>query len=172
MGRRRTPQKVVPFTGIIKRKDFTSDDFIDMLKDVFCEEVIFSEIIPFSHTEYYKEEMGENLERLWIGFLTILSPENSHLWKVITNSIENLFKRDGKRQVNIDPGYVSLNGVVLFTTKNYTHRLYMGNGIYGELTLFYRKGSFHPFEWTYPDYREKVALDFFCKLRSFLKDEI
>ena len=167
-----TEPMIVPFVGIIKKKDFNIEILLPFLTSLFSKNVVFSKTIPFSFTDYYEKEMGKNLERLWIGFLKTFPLENSHIWKIVTNSIENFFKEDNKRTVNIDPGYLSLNNIILFTTKNYTHRFYLGQSIYGEVTLIYKKGKLNKLEWTYPDYTEQIAIDFFNKLREFLKNAI
>ena len=71
-----------------------------------------------------------------------------------------------RRRVNLDPGYVSLSKMVLATTKDYSHRIYLGQGIYAEVTLHYRHGAFHPWEWTYPDYASQRYLDIFGHIRD------
>ena len=74
--------------------------------------------------------------------------------------------------VNIDPGYVTLSKLVLATTKDYSHRIYIGKGIYGEVTLQYTKGTFTPFPHTYPDYQTRIAIEFFNQVRDFVKKNI
>ena len=70
--------------------------------------------------------------------------------------------------MNVDPGYVAPSRLVLATTKDYSHRIYIGNGIYAEVTLIFRKGTWTPLDWTYPDYRTELALDFFLRVREVL----
>ncbi|MFN4132318.1 MAG: DUF4416 family protein, partial [Caldimicrobium sp.] len=78
----------------------------------------------------------------------------------------------GKRRVNLDPGYLSLSKVVLSTFKDYSHRLYLGRSVYGEVTLIFREGSFQPLPWTYPDYKNEKVIEVFNKARSFYKERI
>jgi hypothetical protein len=93
--------------------------------------------------------------------------------KHLTNELERLWSMGGKhRQVNLDPGYLDLAKVVLATTKDYTHRLYIGAGMYAEVTLRYHRNSYQPWEWTYPDYREATALTFFNQLREVYKEQL
>ena len=73
------------------------------------------------------------------------------------------------RTVNIDPGYITLSKLVLASTKDYSHRIYIGKGIYAETTLRFIHGSFKPIDTTYPDYRTQLAIDFFNRTRDFLK---
>jgi hypothetical protein len=74
--------------------------------------------------------------------------------------------------VNIDPGYIARDKLVLATTKDFFHRLYLGKGIYGEVTLHFQKGAVRHFSWTYPDYRDKGVQDFLIKVRAELAGKI
>ena len=88
---------------------------------------------------------------------------------LISHDIEKTFSLDGRRQINIDPGYVTLAKVVLSSKKNYSHRIYLGKGVYGELELFYKDGRFNPLPYTYYDYRDDTVLPIFLKARDLLK---
>ena len=73
------------------------------------------------------------------------------------------------RPINIDPGYVSYSKIILASAKNFSHRIYLRSGIYAEVTLNYRRDKgWQFFDWTYPDYKEKAALDFFTLARNRL----
>ena len=139
------------------------------ISEYFGNIVLQSESFPFRETDYYHAEMGENLSRIWIGFDRFLEPEKLVDVKLECNSMElNRYSLSGKRQVNLDPGYITLGKVVLASTKNNQHRLYLGKGIYGEVTLRYRKKRFESWEWTYADYKRKEAMQFFIQLRNIL----
>lgn len=133
-----------------------------------------SEIIPFSHSRYYESEMGPGLVRQWVLTDRMIGQDEIGAIKLRTNDIEDLARSaiDGEssepgRSVNIDPGYLTLAKVVLATTKDHSHRLYLGHGIYAEVTLAYHAGKgFGPMPWTYPDHREPVALTFFGDARA------
>ena len=116
-----------------------------------------SELLPFDHTTYYAPEFGPHLVRRIWAFVTLIDPAALSAIKVRSNEIEAHWAVEGKRQVNLDPGYVSSAKLVLATTKNHGHRIYLGQGIYAEVTLQYRglpsEGkAFQPWPWTYPDY--------------------
>ncbi|MGD0236402.1 MAG: DUF4416 family protein [Syntrophorhabdales bacterium] len=115
---------------------------------------------PFFHSDYYEREMGKNLSRYFLLFEPLASREQLPEVKLRTNEVEACHARQGNRTVNIDPGYIALEQVVLATTKGYAHRLYLGNGIFGDLTLIFENGGYHGLPWTYPDYRsdEIIAL--------------
>jgi len=111
-----------------------------------------SSILPFDYTKYYEREMGASLLRRFIAFETLVKPETLPDIKMTTNTIEEGFSKEGKRNVNIDPGYLSPAHLILATGKAFTHRPYLRNGIYADLTLMYRHNTFEPLQWTYPDY--------------------
>ena len=124
-----------------------------------------SQVIPFTYTKYYEKEIGTNLLRQFISFEKIIDPVELSRIKVNTNNIENVMAVDGKRQINIDPGYITLAKLILATTKDRDHRIYLDNGIYAEITLHYTKKDFRPFSWTYPDYTTEEYIDIFNKIR-------
>ena len=89
-----------------------------------------------------------------------------------TNDIEASLAKNGMRTVNIDPGYISLENTILATTKGYAHRIYIGKGIYGDLTLIYNAGTYRSLEWTYPDYGEDDIISLFNGWRGVLKKKL
>lgn len=129
-----------------------------------------SAIFPWEVTDYYAEEMGGVLRRGFVSFARLASPEGLPEIKLSTQGIEAeyLWTRGGKRgrQVNIDPGYLDAGKVVLASTKNAAHRLYLRSGIYGEVTLLYRSGFYHPLDTTYADYRWPQTIAFFGEVRG------
>lgn len=126
----------------------------------------------FDRTTYYAREMGWPLHRRFITFQTLVRPEDLVDIKLETNSIEQRHLHEGNRQVNIDPGYISLERLVLATGKNYTHRIYLAKGIYADLTLIFNKGSFRPLQWTYRDYSDPGIIAFFNEIRERYKRQI
>ncbi len=126
-----------------------------------------SEPLPFRFTDYYEGEMGKNLWRRMVSFEPLVSPERTVPVKLWTNRLENrnLNERGGRR-INVDPGYLDGAKFVLVTGKDYSHRLYLGEGIYGEVTLIFQKGGFSPLPWTYPDYASEPLLGIIDLLRK------
>lgn len=123
----------------------------------------------FPYTTYYDAEMGKGIRRQTASFLNLVAPGSLPDIKLQTNKIETRFLHNGKRQVNIDPGLLSPERFVLATGKNFTHRIYLRDGIYADLTLIYRKGAYRPLPWTYPDYREPEFLHYLEILRKKLR---
>lgn len=130
-----------------------------------------SDMAPFrfSFTNYYEEEMGTGLWKTVRIFSAPRDPFDLADIKVQTNAIEAaLAAPGGKRRVNLDPGYLTLAKVVLATTKDFSHRIYLRGGVYAEVTLSARDGAFQPHPWTYPDYKQESVRQFFWKARNLL----
>ncbi len=125
-----------------------------------------SEIMDFNYTRYYEEEMGSPLYRQFISFQELVDPGSLAPRKLFTNSLENELAADGKRRINIDPGYLAPAKLVLATTKDRAHRIYLRDGIYAEVTLLYYRGRFTPLPWTYPDYRTSGYHQYFLQVRE------
>ncbi len=117
-----------------------------------------SQILPFDFTAYYTAEMGPNLKRKFISFLELIDPANLAEVKLFTNALEAELSEEGTRRINLDPGYISTGKLVLATTKDRQHRIYLGQGIYAEVTLRWKRRGFEAWEWTYPDYRTSEYL--------------
>ena len=129
-------------------------------------------LLPFLSTSYYDRELGTPIQRKFYSFTVLRSPEGLYRMKVQTNELEKRFSRDGRRRVNIDPGYLEFPKVLLFTTKNFSHRIYLGEGIFAEVTLSYKGKEYLFFPWTYPDYKSPEYLDFFYKMRADYKKQL
>ena len=121
---------------------------------------------PFHHTGYYREEMGDNLFKRMIAFTDLIDAGQLPAIKLDTNALEDDHAVDRRRCVNIDPGYICAPRLVLATTKDYAHRLYLGDDIFGDIHLMFREGGFQPQPWTYPDYQEAAVLSFFEQVRD------
>jgi len=125
-----------------------------------------SELFPFDHTEYYAPEFGPNLQRQVLSFAQLIAPSQLPDIKLKSNELEWFLAEEGKRRVNVDPGYVSLGKLVLASTKNHAHRIYLGQGIYAEVTLTYQRGRFRRWPWTYPDYASSQYCALFDEIRE------
>ncbi len=123
-------------------------------------------LLAFDHTCYYGREFGSGLHRQIVAFARLIAPDQIAAVKRMTNQMELTWAVSGRRRVNIDPGYVSLGKLVLATTKDYAHRLYLGQGIYAEVTLQFQKGRFRPGEYTYRDYASEEYIQIFQAIRS------
>ncbi len=130
-----------------------------------------SEPMDFNFTDYYTPEMGPQLLRQWIRFSTLFSADQLARCKLETNMAEILLARqfagNVPRPVNIDPGYVSRSKVVLASTKDHSHRIYLEQGIYAEVTLHWTASGWGESAWTYADHRTPAAGRFFTECRHY-----
>jgi len=129
-----------------------------------------SGISDFTHSDYYRKEMGSGLKRRFLSFQRLVSLKDIYKVKLKTNRLEEKFLKAGKRRVNIDPGYLDHAKLVLLSTKDYIHRIYLNKGIYAEATLFYKDGRFNAWPWTYPDYRSDGYIGIFNSIRELYAD--
>lgn len=148
------PLPVKPICAII----YSSEDYYNKAKLILLKKFgsidFESEAIDFVFTDYYHDEMGLKLWRKIISFKKLISPHRIVDVKLFTIKIEKKFARDNKRIVNIDPGYINEAKLVLATTKDFSHRIYLGRGIFAEVTLRYdKKEGFVSFSTTFPDYK-------------------
>jgi hypothetical protein len=126
----------------------------------------------FDRTRYYEKEMGWPLHRRFVSFKPLIRPEAIVAIKLQTNELERRYLQEGRRKVNIDPGYVGLERLVLATGKNYTHRIHLSKGIYADLTLVFHQGSFQTLAWTYRDYADPVVIGYFNNIRNHYKNQL
>jgi hypothetical protein len=126
---------------------------------------LISPWIPFGYTSYYETEMGAPLWRRVLAFSGWIAQDGLAQIKRQTNALEQRYQAAGRRRVNIDPGYLLLERFVLATGKNFSHRIYIGGGIYADLTLVFRQGGYQPLPWTYPDYADAPLAGFLQRVR-------
>ena len=166
MGQIRIPENVYLVSAVCFREDMVLQNVFDILEAKYGRISYTSEKIKFEHTTYYSEEMGETLYKQYVVFERYIDPALLPDVKHLTNALEEQFSDNGKRTVNIDPGYIELAKLVLASTKNFSHRIYIGNGIYGDVQLYWQHGRFVSNPWTYPDYKDPRVLGFFENIRN------
>ena len=134
-----------------------------------------SPVIPFDFTDYYEPEMGDIIDRVFFSFERLIEADRLPEIKRQTNQLEEELApllQSVKRPVNLDPGYIEQAKVILASTKNFYHRIYLGRGIFGEVTMHFKNNTFQFFPWTYPDYQSKDYQEFFLKLRHIYRSEL
>ena len=172
MGKAREPRPVKLISSLFSANETLLAVARGALADLFGPLDYQSELLPFDHTRYYEREFGAGLLRQIVAFAILIAPERLAEIKHATNDLERTWSVDGRRRVNLDPGYVSLCKLVLATTKDYAHRIYLGQGIYAEVTLQFKHGAFRAFEWTYPDYASPRYLEICTEIRSFYAQQL
>jgi uncharacterized protein DUF4416 len=138
-----------------------------------------SDVIPFDFTDYYEKEMGDLIDRVFFSFERLIEANQLSEIKRQTNQLENELtpllttpRTNVKRPINLDPGYLEQAKVILASTKNFYHRIYLDGGVFGEVTMHFKNNTYQFFPWTYPDYQSKGYLDFFLRVRQIFRSQL
>ena len=170
MGETKPPHPVKLLVGMLAQQAPWLAAAERHLADAFGPIDLASGLIPFDFTDYYTPEMGPGLLRKFVTHERLIPPGDIASVKVATNDIEERLAAelaaDVSRPVNLDPGYLDGSKLVLATTKDYAHRIYLGQGIYAEITLTWQRGAWRPTPWTYRDYQSEPYLAFFAQARA------
>ena len=165
------PQPVKLFIGMLSRDIPLIEQLVDRLSTVFGPVDLEGPLWPWEHTQYYAKEMGQGLKRKFIFFETLIHPGSIADIKLKTIELEKQYPNaQGGRRINLDPGYMDSARLVLASTKDFSHRIYLRSGIYGEVTLLYSGKNYQFLPYTFPDYRTKEYLDLFIEARGLYKD--
>jgi len=170
------PDPVKLIIGILGCDADAVDVAVDMIKARFGPCDIESQAWPFRHTEYYANEMGKEIVKKFVTVEKLIAPDKLAAIKHTTNKMEAklaaVLDNDLSRPVNLDPGYIEPSKLVLASTKNFSHRIYIGKKIWAEVTLIYSKGRWTSFEYTFPDHKEDRYYDFFSQVRDKLVQQL
>jgi hypothetical protein len=132
-----------------------------------------SERFEHRETNYYDATMGTGLKKCFFAFETLADPAELAEWKLTSNQWEREYQQLGKhselRPLNLDPGYLTEAKLVLATTKDRDHRIYLRDGIFAEVTLHFHHGKWEARPWTYPDYQRADYHEFFLRCREVLR---
>jgi len=162
----------VLFVGCLFSFKEIYDASLSVLKKDYGNIFLETPSLPWSHSDYYFEEIGAPLYKCFIFFDTVIDTSVLPDAKLRIMEIEKDLSKDGKRQINLDPGYLSLAKVVLASRKNYSHRIYLGKLVFAELELIFKESAFHSLPYTYTDYKAEESIKLFMKAREFLKKTI
>ncbi|MEI6079843.1 MAG: DUF4416 family protein [bacterium] len=169
----RTEHPAFLFTAVLFSPQADIKKVLNELKEKIGEFLTTSKDIAFVWSDYYEPEMGKDLKRVFVVYKEVIQRDEIVRIKRLTDEMEKEYLCNGKRTVNIDPGLLCLENIILATNKPFFHRIYLTNGVYAEVTLFYKHGSFNPVEyWSYPEYRSTPVLDFFNKARNVLAEKL
>ncbi len=160
--------KAVPFAGLMYSDESVFEHAQKMLESEFGTVEKISAPYDFIFTDYYEKEMGRGLEKRFIVFKKTIDRRVLADMKIFTNSLEKELSVEGKRQINIDPGYLTRANLVLATTKEVPHRIYLKDGIFAEVALLFKRGWCNHLDWTYPDFKMQKTREFFLDVRNEL----
>lgn len=175
MGSIRVFNPVKLFVGVLVADSNLIADVESQLSSTYGPADHRSPTLPFSFTDYYRHETGDQILRVFFSFERLIDAAQLPEIKRHTNTLEETFAAGSttvKRPVNLDPGYIEHAKVVLASTKNFYHRMYLGRGIFGEITMHFRNGGYEFFPWTYPDYKSPDYQAFFMELRAAYRQQL
>lgn len=172
MGDIHAPESVLLICAISSRYDAALDWARGGIVQAFGPIALVSDAFDFVETQYYTSTMGTELKKQFVACETLIDPGALAEIKGATNNWESdyaaLKQHPEERPLNMDPGYITPAKLVLASTKDHAHRIYLRDGIYAEVTLSFRQRSWQPMEWTYPDYRRADYQRFFTECREWL----
>jgi hypothetical protein len=170
------PNPVKLIIGILAANETALDAAVKTISAKFGQIDLESDVWPFTQTDYYKNETGPNILRQFVSIEKLIDPgllaEIKHTTNKLEQQLAETLKTDYSRPVNLDPGLIEPSKLVLASTKNFSHRIYIGNKMFAEVTLIYEKGRWRNFDYTFPDYREPRYHGFFTKIRSRLLEQL
>ena len=176
MGLIRRPKPVQLLVGMLSSISGEFPAARELLERRFGPVELESDRFPFEATNYYDEELGTPIQKQFLVFARLIDPGELAATKCFTNELEQLRARERgtqpSRPVNLDPGYLDAARLVLATTKDRAHRIYLGRGIYAEVTLMYEKRAWQPLPWTYPDYASATYHPFLTEARRSYLDRL
>ncbi|MCX8070757.1 MAG: DUF4416 family protein [Thermodesulfovibrionales bacterium] len=162
------PQKALLFCSTLYSQESVFTEALKRLTS-FCGEILFySPPLIWNFSDYYNDELGDGILRRYVFFEELVEQDRRSEIKLSSNRIEQELSTDNKRNINLDPGYLTPAKIVLASTKDYSHRIYLRNGIFAEVTLIFKNGQFIAHVNTYPDYRDKRHQFYFYIARSYL----
>lgn len=177
MGAIHSPQPVLRLLAIVSRHESALAWAREKTEAALGASSLTSEAFAFKDTDYYDEEMGCELKKQFVVSADLVDPEELAQLKTQTNAWESEYagthKHNEPRPLNLDPGYIAESKLVLASTKNHSHRIYLSQGIYAEITLGYsRKSGWVAMPWTYPDYKRSDFQTYFSECRQYLRQQL
>ena len=163
------PQPVKLFLGILYSIPDLLPKAAHLITEKFGHIDYKSPEFEFTVSEYYKTEMGWPIFRRFFSMENLIDPGELPAIKISTNGIEDKLAPGGQRKINLDPGYLDYNKVVLASAKYNSQKIYLGLGIYADPTLWYEKGEFKPYSSAFPDFKSDLYNKTFLHIRSLYK---
>jgi len=155
------------FVAVTHSKEFAKETIVGRLERAFGKILAVSDSFDFAFTDYYRKEMGEGLVKFIAAFSEIQHEDALAGHKLTAVGIESEYlDGSGNRKVNLDPGFMSQARVILSSSKNFAQRIYLGRGVFAEVTLLYRNNDFSALPWSYPDYQSPFVKKFLLSMRG------
>jgi hypothetical protein len=161
------PAKLI--VGVISSLDAAVTRTEEALKANYGPVELKSAAFRFDQTDYYDQQMGRDLNRLFLSFSRLVPPESLSSIKVCTNALEKEIRRSlgrEERVVNIDPGILTASALIMATAKDFAHRIPLNQGIYAHLELLFSRKAVTLLPWTYPDFKQEGYQRYFLEVRQ------
>ncbi len=165
-----TPVKLI--CGILYSDEALLERAISLLTGRYGRIDYRSSLFPFTITGYYVPEMGSPIWRLFCSFQPLVNPKDLAGIKIACNALEEELAVDGRRKVNLDPGYMDYDKLVLASAKYNAQKIYLDFGIYADPTLHYEKGVYHPAPFAFPDFKSGEYNEAFLRIRARYKGQL
>jgi hypothetical protein len=165
-----TPQKLV--LGVLTSRPGAQEEILAAARGEWGPEDFVSPPALFTWSHYYDAEMGTPIQRFFVTFEGLVDPSCLAAIKARSNVLEERWRDGPRRTVNLDPGVLALSRFSLATTKDNAHRIPLSGGIYAEITLLFRQGSYSPMDWTYPDYRSGETIAMLIAIRVRYREQL
>lgn len=162
------PQPVQLVMGVIFREEAVLEEASSRLAGGLGEVDGRSEVFDFDVTDYYEDEMGPGLKRVFLSFKNLIDPGDIVDIKLTAVRLEKDMCREGKRTVNLDPGYMDFNKLILVSAKFLAQKIYLAKGVYADPTIYYDKG-WNEYDWAFPDFKSGRYNQFFSEVRKLYK---
>ena len=169
------PSEPIPvklFCGVLYSDEQLLNDSRLLLVEKYGEIDYQGDQFNFEISEYYRPEMGWPIYRRFWAFETLINPNEIARLKIECNEIEDQLTVAGNRKVNLDPGYMDYDKIVLASAKYNGQKIYLDYGIYADLTLRYEKGEYYPYPWSFPDFKEGQYNQTFLRIREIYKVQL
>lgn len=172
MARPQLPDPVKVFVAILRSPTVDLDAARRLMIESWGPIDYTGEDVPFTVTGYYEPEMGSGLLRSMVAFEELVGPETLVELKLKANEIESELSSRGRRTVNLDVGYLDIHKAVLASGKYDAQKVHLGCGIYADIVCRYSGGEFRPYDWTFPDFRERRYDADFLEIRRLYKRQL
>lgn len=176
MGRICEPQPVLLIVAAFSREKAALEWVRARAESAWGPVTLSSDEFEFDQTDYYAASMGSGLVKRFFACEPLIKPGRLAAIKRETNAWEDEYAHSAglalSRPLNIDPGYITQAKLILASTKDHAHRLYLADGIYAEVTLQFVHSEWRPLAWTFPDYRRAEYHEFFSACRAYLRGKL
>lgn len=174
MGHLRAPRRVSPLVTVLATRPAWLAATRAPLEALLGPLALESQDFLFDGTAYYASTMGSPLLRRFYLFKERFDPGVLADWKLACNQMEEEFATQfqstdsnvPERPVNIDPGYIDGSKLVLASTKDFAHRIYLRDGIFAEITAGYRDNKWETYYFTFPDFKAGHYFPFLTQARA------